>query len=72
MPAFTFGAGVQWIEAYEAARQQNRAIVGAAIQSVGTAGGWLAGGGHSAIASSYGLGKPNSPRGTVLYSPVVL
>ena len=61
MPAFTFGAGVQWIEAYQAARQQNRAIVGAAIQSIGAAGGWLAGGGHSAIASSYGLGKPNSP-----------
>jgi len=72
MPAFTFGAGIQWIEAYEAARQHNRAIVGAAIQSVGAAGGWLAGGGHSAIASNYGLGTPNSPGETESHSPVVL
>ena len=61
MPAFTFGAGVQWFEAYEAAREHNRAIVGAASRSVGAAGGWFAGGGHSAIAPNYGLGMPNSP-----------
>jgi len=68
MPAFTFGAGVQWIEAYEAARQHNRAIVGAASRSVGAAGGWLAGGGHSVIAPNYGLGTPNSPVWTKSYS----
>ena len=63
-PVFTFGAGVQWFEAYEAAKQRNRAIVGAASQSVGAAGGWLTGGGHSALAPNYGLGTQSSPLGT--------
>ena len=57
---FTFGAGVQWVEAYDAARQHNRVIVGAVSRSVGVAGGWLAGGGHSATSPNYGLGTPNS------------
>jgi len=55
---FTFGAGVQWFEAYEAAKQRKRVIVGgiSARGSVGAAGGWLQGGGHSALSPSYGLG----------------
>jgi len=55
---FTFGAGVQWSEAYEAVSQHNRVIVGGISPrgSVGAAGGWLAGGGHSLIAPNYGLG----------------
>jgi len=61
---FTFGAGVQWFEAYEAAKQHNRAIVGAASRSVGAAGGWLTGGGHSALAPKYGLGTQSFPLGT--------
>ena len=60
---FTFSAGVQWSEAYEAARQYNRDVVGAVSQSVGAAGGWLTGGGHSAISPNYGLGKPNPSAG---------
>ena len=60
----TFGAGVQWFEAYEAAKQHNRAIVGGASQSVGAAGGWLTGGGHSALAPNYGLGTQIPPLGT--------
>jgi len=72
MVAFTFGAGVQWNEAYEAARQHNRAIVGAVCESVGAAGGWLAGGGQSPIAANYGLGTPNAPVRAKLYSPIVL
>ena len=70
--AFTFAAGVQWFEAYEAARQHNREIVGASGLSVGAAGGWFAGGGHSGIAPAYGLGTPNLPVGTNSYSPIVL
>ena len=60
---FTFGAGVQWFEAYQAGKQHNRVIVGgiSARGSVGAAGGWLAGGGHSILAPNYGLGTPNSP-----------
>jgi len=59
---FTFGAGVQWFEAYEAAKQRKRVIVGAvsARGSVGAAGGWLQGGGHSALSPSYGLGNAKS------------
>lgn len=61
---FTFGAGVQWFEAYEAARERNVLLVGglSARGSVGAAGGWLAGGGHSALAPNYGLGQSNSPQ----------
>ena len=69
MPVFTFGAGVQWIEAYDAARQQNRVIVGGSSRSVGAAGGWFAGGGYSAISPNYGLGAPNSPVWTKSHSP---
>ena len=60
---FTFGAGVQWSEAYEAAKHRNRVIVGGLSPrgSVGAAGGWLAGGGHSPMAPNYGLGALNSP-----------
>ena len=60
---FTFGAGVQWFEGYEAARQHNRVILGGFSPhgSVGAAGGWLSGGGHSALSPNYGLGTPNSP-----------
>ena len=67
-PVFTLGAGVQWIEAHEAAGQHNRVLVGASSRSIGAAGGWLAGGGHSAISTSYGLGTPNSPVWTESYS----
>jgi len=61
---------VQWYEAYAAAKQRNRVIVGGLSLrgSVGAAGGWVLGGGHSAIAPSYGLGTPNSPNPTEPYS----
>jgi len=68
---FTLAAGVQWFEAYEAARQHNREIVGAGDLNVGAAGGWVAGGGHSAIAPNYGLGTPNLPVMIESYSPTV-
>ena len=56
--AITLGAGVQWHEAYDAVESQGRALVGgiSAGGSVGAAGGWVLGGGHSALAPSYGLG----------------
>ncbi|KAI0635700.1 hypothetical protein C8Q77DRAFT_1099088 [Trametes polyzona] len=57
----TLGAGVQWHEAYDAADANNRTMVGgiAAGGSVGSAGGWLLGGGHSALSPTYGLGVDN-------------
>ena len=72
MAVFTLAAGVQWFEAYEAARQYNREIVGGGCLSVGAAGGWLAGGGHSAISPNYGLGTPNPPVRSKFTHPTVL
>jgi len=56
--AITLGAGVQWHEAYDAVNQYGRMMVGGASLggSVGAAGGWLQGGGHSALSPTYGLG----------------
>jgi FAD/FMN-containing dehydrogenase len=55
----TLGAGVQWFEAYQAAQQRSRVIVGGLSSggSVGAAGGWLQGGGHSVTSPNYGLGN---------------
>lgn len=55
----TLGAGVQWREAFAAAEAQGRVLVGgvSAGGSVGSAGGWLMGGGHSSISPVYGLGS---------------
>ena len=70
MPVFTFGAGVQWFEAYDAAKEHNVLIVGGLSirASVGAAGGWLLGGGHSALSPNYGLGASKSLDLTKLYS----
>lgn len=58
----TLDAGVQWFEAYQAAKQRNRVIVGGVSLggTIGAAGGWLQGGGHSALSPNYGLGNVNS------------
>lgn len=60
-PAVTIGAGVQWGELYDAAAAHNHTIVGGygAGGSVGAAGGWPMGGGHSALSPLYGLGADN-------------
>ncbi|TFK94016.1 FAD-binding domain-containing protein [Polyporus arcularius HHB13444] len=59
--AITLGAGVQWHEAYAAANASGLVLVGGASAggSVGAAGGWLQGGGHSALSPSFGLGVDN-------------
>ncbi|KAI0711902.1 FAD-binding domain-containing protein [Cerioporus squamosus] len=59
--ALTIGAGVQWHEAYTAADNADRMVVGGISPggSVGAAGGWLLGGGHSALSPTYGLGVDN-------------
>ncbi|KAF5315414.1 hypothetical protein D9619_007344 [Psilocybe cf. subviscida] len=54
--AVTVGAGVQWGEAYEFAEKHNITLVGGADKTVGVAGGWLQGGGHSALSNTMGLG----------------
>ena len=49
---------MQWYEAYDAAKNVERIVVGGVSEggSVGAAGGWIQGGGHSALSSNYGLG----------------
>ena len=49
------GAGVQGFEAYAAADANGLSIVGGECPTVGIAGGYTQGGGHSALASKYGL-----------------
>ncbi|KAL4062009.1 hypothetical protein J3A83DRAFT_4178849 [Scleroderma citrinum] len=68
--AVTLGAGVQWHEAYDAVNQSGRMMVGGISLggSIGAAGGWLQGGGHSALSPSYGLGVDNAIEITVVTS----
>lgn len=55
----TLQPGVQWSEIYEQADQHNRSIAGgfSLDGTVGAAGGWPVGGGHSILSPFYGLGK---------------
>ncbi|RAL00768.1 FAD-dependent oxidoreductase [Aspergillus ibericus CBS 121593] len=54
-PAVRLGAGVQGFEAYEFADNHGYQVVGGECSSVGIAGGYTQGGGHSALSSRYGL-----------------
>lgn len=72
IPAVTLQAGEQWLgiwtlffrcyqtnwplDVYKAASEQRVIVVGGAARTVGAAGGWLTGGGHSPFASDHGLG----------------
>lgn len=60
--AITIGAGVQWLDVYEMAHQQNRSIAGGFVVngSVGAGAGWSLGGGHSPLSPFYGLGADNT------------
>ncbi|OJJ38346.1 hypothetical protein ASPWEDRAFT_105839 [Aspergillus wentii DTO 134E9] len=53
--AIKMGAGVQGFEAYQAANNTGLQVVGGECPTVGIAGGYSQGGGHSALASRYGL-----------------
>ena len=55
-PAMNIGAGVQAFEAYNAAHTYHFRVVGGMCPSVGLAGGYTQGGGHSALSSQHGLG----------------
>ncbi|KAJ4355159.1 hypothetical protein N0V95_003181 [Ascochyta clinopodiicola] len=54
-PAFKAGAGVQGFEILEAARDNNVTVLAGICETVGWAGGYLSGGGHSPLASIYGM-----------------
>ena len=54
--ALKVGAGVTGAEAYEVAQSAGLRVVGGSCPSVGIAGGYTQGGGHSTLSSQYGLG----------------
>lgn len=58
-PAFKLGAGVQGFEIMAAARDKGLIVVGGECPTVGIAGGYTQGGGHSAISTSFGLAADN-------------
>ncbi|KAF9554592.1 FAD-binding domain-containing protein [Agrocybe pediades] len=54
--AITVGAGAIWQHVYEFTASHGLDIAGGADQTVGAAGGWLQGGGHSPLSPVYGMG----------------
>lgn len=59
IPAVTLQAGEQWLDVYRDAAEHNVTVVGGQARTVGAAGGWATGGGHSPLAHFYGLGVDN-------------
>ncbi|RFU78917.1 fad binding domain-containing [Trichoderma arundinaceum] len=55
-PAMKMGAGVQGFEMLGAAHSKGYVAVGGECPTVGVAGGYTQGGGHSALSTSFGLG----------------
>ncbi|KAI0973506.1 FAD binding domain protein [Xylaria arbuscula] len=55
-PAMKMGAGAQAFNVYEAAAARGLRVVGGECSTVGLAGGYLQGGGHSTLSSTYGMG----------------
>jgi FAD/FMN-containing dehydrogenase len=55
----TFGAGQQFDGIYQFAQKNNVTVVGGSSATVGAAGGWITGGGHSAQSVTLGLGVDN-------------
>jgi len=57
--ALRLGAGVSVSEAYQAASAAGLVVVGGNCDTVGLSGGYMQGGGHGPLASSFGLGADN-------------
>ncbi|KAK4677478.1 hypothetical protein QC764_405020 [Podospora pseudoanserina] len=55
-PALKLGSGVETEEVYQAAEAHNVTVVGGECRTVGMAGGYIAGGGHSPMSSLVGMG----------------
>jgi hypothetical protein len=58
--AAKLGAGVQGFEAMSAALAKKQVVVGGECPTVGIAGGYTQGGGHSALSTSFGLSADNT------------
>lgn len=59
-PAITIAAGVQLPEMYEAVAKHNRTVIGGSSHTVGAAGGYVQGGGHSPFGHWKGLASDNA------------
>lgn len=56
----TVGAGQDFKGVYEFADANNITVVGGSSLTVGAAGGWLNGAGHSLLSNTHGLGVDNA------------
>ena len=56
----TMGAGQGFLGLYQFAEDNHITIVGGSSETVGAAGGWLAGAGHGALSNTLGLGVDNA------------
>jgi hypothetical protein len=59
IPAVTLQAGEQWLDVYRDATAHDRIVVGGSARTVGAAGGYVLGGGHSPWSYHYGLAADN-------------
>ncbi|KAE8352510.1 hypothetical protein BDV28DRAFT_124558 [Aspergillus coremiiformis] len=59
-PAFKIAAGAMGYQILNAAHAHGLAVVGGECPTVGLAGGYIQGGGHSALSTSFGLGADNA------------
>ncbi|KAK3390712.1 hypothetical protein B0H63DRAFT_410663 [Podospora didyma] len=55
-PAARVGSGLQVFEAFANAEKYNVTLTAASCLTIGSYGGWITGGGHSPLASKFGLG----------------
>ncbi|RYO84833.1 hypothetical protein DL762_005455 [Monosporascus cannonballus] len=67
-PAVTLDAGVSLQEMYAALAKSNRIVVGGASHTVGPAGGYIQGGGHSFLGTWKGMASDNALEFTVVTS----
>lgn len=65
-PAARFGAGVQNAAVYQATSEQGLRVVGGSCPTVGVTGGYIQGGGHGPLGSTYGLGADQALEFTVV------
>jgi hypothetical protein len=57
-------------DVYRAAREHGVVVVGGTSYSVGAAGGWVLGGGHSSLSPQYGLGVDSAFFATILFTAI--
>ena len=69
--AVTIGAGVQLADLYYAVSQQNQTVVIGYAVSVGAAGGYIQGGGHSPMGNLFGMSTDNTLEYKVVTAKVV-